>query len=377
MMAPHAEENRYSYFLLTLVILLVCFGLIMVYSASHHIAMQEHNGDGAFYFKKHFIRVTAGMVALLIGALVPYRFWLRLSKVILLLSIGLLVAVLVGGVAVGHAQRWLPIGGFRFQPVDFARLGLIIYLSDALVRKQDYLDDWKVGLLPQLLVVGLMSALVLRQPDMGSTVMLILIAGILFITGGVRLRHLALVGVLALPLSLFLKPYHMQRIQTYVNTVFHGMPMSYQVKQSMISLGHGGILGVGLDNSVQKLRFLPEPYTDFIFAIIGEEFGFLGSVAVLTLFLLLVIEGFRIARRCREPGGALLATGITASIALYAFINAGVVVDLLPTKGLPMPFISYGGSFMISTLAGVGILLNISQHREFNPSRARMFADEE
>jgi len=368
-----SEENRYSYFLLTLVILLLCFGLIMVYSASHHIAMQEHNGDGAFYFKKHFVRVAIGMLALLLGALIPYRVWLRLSKPILLVSIGLLVAVLFAGVTIGHARRWLPIGGFQFQPVDFARLGLMIYLSDALVRKQDFLDDWKVGLLPQLLVVGVMSLLVISQPDMGSTIILILIAGILFVTGGVRFRHLALVGALALPLPLFLRPYHMQRVQAYIDTVLHGLPMTYQVKQSMISLGHGGFFGVGLDNSVQKLRFLPEPYTDFIFAIVGEEFGFLGAVAIMTLFLLLVIEGFRIARRCPDPAGALLATGITSSIALYAFINAGVVVNLLPTKGLPMPFISYGGSFMIATLAGVGILLNISQYREFNPSHVHPY----
>ena len=362
-----SQEDRYDYFLLTVVVLLVFIGLVMVYSASHHIAMQEHQNDGAYYFKKHFFRVALGFLAMLIGALVPYRFWLRLSKVILLISFVLLVAVLFVGITIGHARRWLPIGGFQFQPVDFARLGLIIYLSEALVRKQDYLDDWKTGVLPQLLVVALMALLVFKQPDLGSTVILLLVAGILFVTAGVRWKHLALVPLAGLLFAPFLRAYQIARLRTFVDSVAHGAPVSYQVKQSMISLGHGGLFGVGLDNGVQKLRFLPEPYTDFIFSIIGEEFGFLGAMVVLTLFLLLVIEGFRIARRCQDDGGMLLATGLTASIALYAFVNAAMVANLLPTKGLPMPFISYGGSYTISTLAAVGILLNISQHRDVNP----------
>ncbi len=364
------EENRYDYTLLALVILLVCIGLVMVYSASHYVAMKKFHDDGAFYFKKHFIRVFIGFVFMIIGALVPYKFWFRISKLILLISIGLLILVPFVGVTISNATRWIDIGGFRFQPVDFVRLGLIIYLSEAMVRKRDYLDHFKEGFFPQLLVVGIISVLLLQQPDMGSALMLIMIALVIFVTAGVNFRHIGATMFLPVFGVLLVKEYQLLRIKSYLDSVLHGLPVSYQVKQSMISLGHGGFLGVGLDNSVQKLQYLPEPYTDFIFAIIGEEFGFLGTTAVLTLFLVLIYRGYKIARRCPDDGGALLATGITTSIGLYAFINAGVVCNLLPTKGLPMPFISYGGTFMISTLAAIGILLNISQHREVDPSRA-------
>lgn len=371
MMKRLIEENRYNYFLFGVVILLLCFGLIMVYSASHHVALKKYE-DGSLFFRKHFYRVLAGLIVLVLTALIPYKMWLRSAKLWLLLGIGFLVAVLVIGESHGAARRWIRIYGFQFQPVDFVRLAIIFYLTDAMVRKQEYLDDWKVGILPQFIVLGLVSVLLLKQPDMGSVVILFIISTVIFLTAGVPFLHIGIIPMLgAVVAPIFLKQYQWIRIKNYLDSLFHGLPLSYQVQQSLISLGNGGLIGQGLDNSTQKLEFLPEPFTDFIFAIVGEEFGFLGVLILLTLFLLMVMEGYRIAYKCQDEGGAILATGITTSLALYAFLNAGVVCNLFPTKGLPMPFISYGGSFMIASLAGIGILLNISQHNEFRLARKK------
>ena len=337
----------------------------MVYSASHHVALKKYE-NGSLFFKKHFYRVFTGLILMIIIAFVPYKIWLKTSKLWILAGIGLLIAVLFWGESNGSASRWFKIFGFQFQPVDFVRLALIFYLTDAMVRNQKFIRYWKEGLLPQLIVLGIVALLLLRQPDMGSVVILAIISIVIFITSGVRLIHLGFLLPFALiPVGIFIKPYHLERIRAHFNSVFYDQLLPYQVKQSLISLGNGGIFGRGLDNSTQKLEFLPEPFTDFIFAIVGEEFGFLGTVILLSLFLLIILEGYRIAHRCQDERGAILATGITTSLALYAFLNAGVVCNLFPTKGLPMPFISYGGSFMITTLVGIGILLNISQNNEF------------
>ena len=362
-MLDQATENRYNYFLFALVFLLLCIGLVMVYSASHHVAYKKLGSD-SIYFRFHFYRILIGLFALIIAAIIPYNFWLKSARIWLLIGIGLLIAVLILGIKERNAQRWIEIYSFRFQPVDVLRMALIFYLCDAMIRKHEYLRKWKEGLLPQLFILGLISFLLIKQPDMGSVVILLAISVVIFITAGVSLLHLSFVALLTVPLFLMKHDYHIVRIKDFLDSVINGKSLPYQVNQSIISLGSGGFWGKGLDNSTQKLEFLPEPFTDFIFSIVGEEFGFVGTSVVLFLFLLLILEGFKIARRCPDEAGALLAVGITTSIGIYAFVNAGVVSNLLPTKGLPMPFISYGGSFMITTLAGVGILLNISQYNE-------------
>jgi cell division protein FtsW len=364
------EENRYDYVILSLVMLLLCFGLVMVYSASHHVALRRF-GDESLFFRRHFFRVAIGLAVLIIAAVVPYKFWLKGAKFWLLGGLGLLIWVLTDGVEKGNAQRWIQIYSLRFQPVDFVRLAVILYLSDAMIRKREVLGKWNLSLAPQLLILGVIALLLSRQPDMGSVIILFLISAVIFITAGVNPLQLGLVALAGLPILILTQNYQITRVKDFINSLLYGQPLTYQINQSLISLGSGGLLGKGLDNSTQKLEFLPEPFTDFIFAIVGEEFGFLGAALVLTLFLVLVIQGLRIARNCDDDAGALLASGITASIALYTFLNAGVVTNLLPTKGLPMPFISFGGSFMITTLAGIGILLNISQHHEIRLVRRR------
>jgi cell division protein FtsW len=356
----HEESKKYLYFLV-LVLALVCVGLVMVYSASHPIAAQKFH-DPSHYLKNHFIRIVLGSLLFALGAAMPYRKWAQLGRLGILASFVLLLLVLIPGpqrVTLNQATRWLHVGPFQFQPVDFVRLLVIFYLADVLTRKEDLLNRFKEGVLPQLLVLGLIAGLVLLQPDLGSALMLLVVAGVLLVTGGVPLKFFSPI-LIAAPFSvLFLHNYQRLRLLKYVDSVFHGEPVSYQVGQSLVGLGKGGLLGVGLDNSIQKLHFLPEPFSDFVFSILGEEFGFLGTFLVLTAILAVVLFGYRTAQRAKSKEGLLMAVGITTTIALYAFVNAGVVTSLLPTKGLPMPFISYGGSFQISVLWGVGILYNI------------------
>ncbi len=354
------ESKKYLYFLI-LVLALVCMGLVMVYSASHPIAAQKFK-DPSHYLKNHFIRIAIGSLLFALGAAVPYRKWVHWGRLGILVSFGLLLLVLIPGPqrsTINYATRWLRLGSFRFQPVDFVRLFVIFYLADVLTRKEELLGRFKEGVLPQLVVLGVIAGMLLLQPDLGSALMLLTVAGILLITGGVPLKFFApLVGLVPVGI-LFLHDYQRIRVLRYFDSVFHGEPVSYQVGQSLVALGKGGLLGVGLDNSVQKLHYLPEPFSDFVFSILGEEFGFLGTFLVLTAILAVILFGYRTAQRAKSKEGLLMAAGITTTIALYAFVNTAVVTSLLPTKGLPMPFISYGGSFQITVLWGIGILYNI------------------
>ncbi|RKY81934.1 putative lipid II flippase FtsW [candidate division KSB1 bacterium] len=356
------KKGQYNSRLIIVVIILLCVGVVMVYSASHHIAFKQVK-DSNFFVKRHVQRVVIGILAMIVAILVPYDRLLRFSKWFLVIGLLFLVAIYFVGVDVNdQAKRWIRIGSVQFQPVDFARLCLIIYLSEAMARKQKYIQDFKQGLLPQAIVLVAYTALLMFQPDLGSALLLACIAMTIFATAGAKIKHLVLISISGSLFALFIKGYQIERVKSFVESIKMGKPISYQIEQSLIALGNGGWFGVGLDHSTQKLQFLPQPFTDFIFSIVGEEFGFVGVTAVLFLFLLVIVEGYRIALNAPDEGARLLATGLTTSIALYAFVNAGVVSNLLPTKGLPMPFISYGGSFTVSMLISVGILVNISHY---------------
>ncbi|GBD94034.1 lipid II flippase FtsW [bacterium BMS3Abin05] len=362
------DESKKYVFLLVLTFALICIGLVMVYSASHPIAAQKY-GNSRFFLFRHFIRLVIGFIFLAIGVGVPYQKWVKFGRPALLVSFVLLLALLIPGpyqATLNKAHRWLRIAGVQFQPVDFVRIFVIFYLADVLTRKEELLGHFKKGLLPQLVVLGILLGLIWRQPDLGSMLILTILIGVLFIAGGIPIRFLA-PSVVVFPVVFFLMhDYQRLRIMKFLNSVIHGEPVSYQVAQSLVALGKGGFLGVGLDNSTQKLHFLPEPFSDFIVSILGEEFGFLGILVVFTGILIVILIGYRIAQRARTKEGMLLAVGISSTIALYTFVNAGVVTSLLPTKGLPLPFISYGGSFQISILWGIGILVNIMRQSEEN-----------
>ncbi len=345
----------------------------MVYSSSSVLATVRF-GDSSLFLKKQSIRVLIGVALMLGFAQVPMHWWGRFSRLIMLLAFFSLLLVLAWGQ--GPAQRWLSFPGVSLgiavQPSEFAKLAMVLYLADVLVRKRDDIHRFRRGLLPRLLVVACVLVLIALQPDLGTAIALGLIALVMLWVGGVRLQHLAgagLVASLGIALSLATSRYQMQRLRSFVDP--EGDPDGYyQVLQSLYGLGSGGFFGVGLGNSMQKEQYLPEPHTDFVFAFVGEEFGLVGTMAVLALFAAFAFYGLRIGREAGDAHGYLVATGITAMISIYALLNIGVATGVLPTTGLPLPFVSYGGSSLMGNMAGVGILLGVARSASAGSKRS-------
>ncbi len=350
--------------LLLVCLVLVGLGLVMIYSSSSELARVRFD-DSSFFLKRQSARAVLGLVVMFVLSRVPLELWARASRFLMLFSLFFLVLVLVFGQ--GPAQRWLSLPIFlakvSFQPSEFAKLALVLYLADVLVRKEGELQQFKKGLLPRLVVVGLVLVLIAAQPDLGTAIAIGLIALVLLWVGGVQplqLGGVLLVAAVGVAISLLRSPYQMQRLMNF----FGGGGESagnYQVTQSLVGLGNGGLLGVGLGNSMQKLQYLPEPHTDFVFSFVGEELGLVGTLSVICLFAAFAIHGLRIAREAPDAYGFLVATGITAMVSVYSLLNIGVVTGVLPTTGLPLPFISYGGSSLLWNLAGVGILMGVAR----------------
>ncbi|MCG2675749.1 putative lipid II flippase FtsW [bacterium] len=355
-------SSHLGLFLITLA--LISIGIIMVYSASAILSLDKYN-DPYFFLKRQMAWVFLGLVGMFFAARVNYRALPKLLKPLLLLTLFLLILVLFPqfGKEVAGARRWLRIGDFTLQPSEVAKLILILYMADTLSRKKEKIKDLVYGFLPPLIILGTIFILILRQPDLGTAlIILAVILGMLFVSG-VRLKHLFSLFLVALPgiwLLINKVGYRKRRILAFLDPWSDPQGYGFQIIQSLIALGSGGILGRGLGEGTQKLFYLPAPHTDFIFAILGEELGFLGGVAVIILFGAFIYFGARIARRAPDLFGSLLALGITTWIGLQAMINIGVATGTLPTKGIPLPFISFGGSSLIFSLIGVGILLSIS-----------------
>jgi cell division protein FtsW len=278
-----------------------------------------------------------------------------------------MIAVLIPGIGVmrSGARRWLSLGGLTFQPSELAKFALVLYLASFLTRRQEVVARFTEGLLPVLLVAGGMAALTLLQPDLGNSLALVILTLVLAYLAGARVQHMALIAGAALPVVIALialKPYRWRRMVAFMNPWDDPQGSGFQIIQSFLALGSGGWLGVGLGDSKQKLFYLPEPYTDFIFAIIGEELGLLGATVIVALFALLIWRGLRIGLHAPDPFGAFLGLGLTIMLATQTIVNLGVVTGTLPTKGLPLPFISFGGSALLMTMFSAGVLLNISQH---------------
>jgi len=279
----------------------------------------------------------------------------------------LLVLVLVPpfGVTINGTRRWIRLGPVSFQPAELAKLALVIYLAAFFARKRDEIGDFRRGVLPPLAVAGTLAALVFAQPDLGTCLTLVALTfGLLFLAGG-RVRHLLIVVAPALPLlalAIWAAPYRLRRITAFVDPWADPRGSGFQIIQSWLALGNGGLVGQGVGASKQKLFYLPESHTDFIFAIIGEELGFVGAASIVLLFVVFAWRGLRIGLRAPDPFGTYLALGITVLVATQTVVNLGVVTGLLPTKGLPLPFISFGGSALLVTMLSTGVLLNISQH---------------
>jgi cell division protein FtsW len=348
---------------LLIALILVGLGLVMVYSASSVLASVKF-ADSSFFLERQSIRAAIGIVLMFLFVRIPLDLWARGARLMLVFGFVLLVLVLLLGEG-RNTQRWFWLAGVAFQPSEYVKLVLVVYLADVMARREEQMNDFRSGLLPRLLVIAAVVLLVALQPDLGTALAIGMIAGVMLWVGGARPVHLLGCGLAMVPFvafSLYLAPYQLRR---FLNFIQAGdvLGNNYQLEQSLLALGSGGFYGVGLGNSMQKQQFLPEPHTDFVFAFIGEEMGLVGTLIVIGLFVAFAIHGLRIAREAPTYHGFLLATGITAMISVYAMLNIGVVTGVLPTTGLPLPFISYGGSALLWNLSGVGILVGIARPR--------------
>ena len=359
------REIPYDRGLIMTVLALLGFGLIMVFSASTVVSAEVY-GSQTSIFTRQFIFVVIGLVGLMVSMKIDYHFYERSTVIysLLLLSLALLLYLLVAPES-GGVQRWIRIGPANFQPSELAKLAVILFTSFYLVTRKEDFHSFKRGLLPYLVVVGAIVLLVLLEPDLGTAASIALTAIVLLFLGGLRYRYLLGLILAAIPALYFLVvrvPYRLDRWLAFLYPERDPYGIGYQIRQSLISVGSGGWSGLGYAEGKQKLSFLPEPHTDFIFAVVGEELGLLGCFTVVVLFGLFFWRAARISVRAESPFGTYLGLGIACMIILQAFVNMSMVVSLLPTKGLPLPFVSVGGSSMIMTMTAVGILLNISSH---------------
>ncbi|HEY5998823.1 MAG TPA: putative lipid II flippase FtsW [bacterium] len=349
------------------VIVLVVLGIVMIYSASAFVAVREHKPQYHFLVRQ-LVWAAVGGAALAVVYRVDYRAYRRWALPAAGAVLLLLVAVLVPpfGHLKGGVRRWMGFGPLDFQPSELAKLGLMVFLSAVLAAKRErFLRDGAKAIIPELAIVGGALGLIMLEPDLGTTITLAASLGALLFVGGLRIRNLLIgggVGAAAVAVSLYFNPYQWHRVQTFLDPWSAARGKGYQTVQAFLALGRGGVAGTGPAASRQKLFFLPAPHTDFILAVIGEELGFLGLVLVVALFGAILWRGMRIALRAPDLFGTYLAFGLTFCLFLQAVINIMVVAGLLPTKGLTLPFLSYGGTSLVASLVAVGVLLNISRH---------------
>ena len=371
------ETRRGDRVLLGAVVILLILGILMVYSASSFRGAEKY-GDSARFLKHHLVRVVLGFLLLLVCSKIDYHRFRWITPMLLLFSLVLLIAVLAGPEFHG-TRRSIFLLGSRFQPSELMKLTVILYLAAVFADERRSLSPRRDSLMVHYGMLLLAVVLVFVEPDLGTALVLFLVGFSMFYLAGVSWRQLGkmiLVLVPLIPVGLLLFPYQRQRLTDFWGSVFGSSPMSYQVKQSVVGLAHGGFVGVGYGGGKQKLFFLPEPFSDFIVASLGEELGFLGICLLFVLLAVVLWRGIRIALRAPDRYGFLLAGGITVLILVNALMNAGVVVNLLPTTGLPFPFLSYGGSCLLVHLVGVGLLLSISRrmvmtYKHFTSDRGR------
>jgi len=359
--------KKYDHYLLAGVVLLCIIGTVMLFSASNSISLdQSQRATATIYLQAHLKRLLIGIFFMFAVMMFDYRYLKNVSKYLLIGSIVLLLSTKISYWIQGNNSpaRWLYIGGYSIQTSDIARLSIIIYLAAFIDHNREKIKDFYNGFAMLIGILALTMGLIVIQPDFSSAAMIGLIGFMMLFIGGAKISHLTATGAVSMmvliPIML-MKPYRMQRVLTFFYGESAGIQESYQIKQSLISLGNGGFMGLGLGNSLGKNLFLPTPHTDFIFAIIGEELGLLGTIFILSAFVFIFQRGIKIAKESTDTFGILLAIGVSFNFILYGFINAAVVTGVVPTTGLPMPFISYGGSGLLINLVSMGILLNISQ----------------
>lgn len=357
--------------LLFFTVFLVAAGFFIFSSASLGLLAREGISYSSVAVKQFIVGFIAGGICLLVAARIPYTFWKKYAFYFFLISIILCILVFVPGVGFSHggAKRWVytHIGSYTFQPAEFLKLGAIIYFAAWLGAVKDRVKTFKYGALPLFIILGVVGALLMKQPDTGTFMVIFAALTAMFLAAGGRWRYMALlfaicaVGILILAQF---RPYLMARLTTFLDPSQDALGSGYQIQQSLIAIGSGGFFGRGFGQSIQKFNFLPEPIGDSIFAVASEEFGFLGAITLIILFLIFAMRGFKIAARVDDKFGMLMVVGIITFITAQAFINIGAMLGVLPLTGIPLTFVSHGGTAMLLSLSAVGIVLNISKHQK-------------
>lgn len=365
-----AKKLRMDWFLFAIAAALALFGVVMVYSASAMLALKETEGVSQYtYFYKQLLFTAVGLAAMFAISRIDYRNYQRTLIIYgsLLLTVILLISVF-GFPTVNGARRWIRFGGFSLQPSEIAKIVLPLFLAYFLTRNEDRIGNIKETVLPCLAVMAIFGGLIIFEPDLGTTIVLCAIFSAVYFTAGAKLLHIAavLLGLLAVGVSaLMFAPWRVERLMAFLDPFAHADDAGYQVVQSLYAIGSGGVLGEGFAKGQQKLFYLPYPHSDFIFAVVGEEFGLIGTLTVVLAFTLLLWRGTRAALLAPDRFGKLLGIGIITGIIVQALFNISVVISILPAKGIPLPFISYGGSSIVITLCAIGVLLNLSQYAGF------------
>lgn len=362
------KKHNPDYILIIVVFVLVVLGLIMLSSASAVVSYENFANN--YYYLKHQLIYGAliGLVLMVIVSKLDYRIWKKFAAFMLFLTVLLLLAVFIPGLGFeyGGARRWINLPGLStIQPTEIVKLTFVIYLATWLEKRQKGISDWKYGFLPFVAVIGLIGLLIMLQPDLGTMSVIIFSAIVVYYIAGASYKHLLALGASGIVIFLTLikiAPYRMARFTVFLNPSLDPQGIGYQINQALLAIGSGGLFGRGLGKSIQKYNYLPEATGDSIFAIISEELGFIRVVIIIFLFAYLGYRGFLISKKAPDMFGKLVATGITTWFVYQAFVNIAAMVALVPLTGIPLPFISYGGTALLCTLVGVGILINISKY---------------
>lgn len=365
-MSHSRSRSNPDWLIIMSTLILLGIGIVMVYSASAVLAYREM-GDWYYYAKRQLFFASLGILALYVTMNIDYWVWKKWAKLGLIITFALLVIVLIPGVGLtrGGATSWLGIGSFSIQPSEFVKLAMIIFMAKLFSERQKEMVSFKRGILPPLGLLGIAVGLIMLQPDLGTATVLAGTVMVMIFTAGARMKHLvglALAGVAGFVALVLAAPYRIQRILAFIDPWQDPLGAGYQLIQSLYAIGPGQLMGLGLGMSRQKHLYVPEPHTDFIFAILAEELGFIGGATVLILFLLLFWRGFRTAITAPDLFGSFLAVGITGMIAIQVIINIGVVTGMFPVTGITLPLLSAGGSSLTLTLTSIGILLNVTRY---------------
>ena len=367
------HRNHIDFLTLFAVLTLMMLSLGVVYSASSTFAQWKY-GESEHMLEKHAYNVAIGLIALFVGMKIDYHKIQKHTKPILIAAVGFLFITLVMGVVAKGATRWIRLGGLGFQPSEFAKYALLFHLCTLIATKGELIRDFKKGFIPMMVWIGVVTGFVMLQPNFSMGSMIVLLSIVMLYVGRAKLSHLALSFAVMLPVLLFYMmwaPYRRKRILSFFSGAESANAVdTYQLDQGIMGFGTGGIFGVGPGESKQRDFFLPESYGDFVFSIVGEEYGFIGTIFFMLLFMVIMYRGLKIARFANDVFGRNLAIAVTSALTFYALINAGVTLGIFPTTGLPMPFVSYGGTSMVFSAFAAGVLLNISSQTDMHP-RAR------